>query len=124
MADEQQHQEPNQDHEQDSVGAPPEGTWLAQAVESGKITRVMLAVPDMRGRPRGKILNAPLFMDRLGGQAEMCAYTLATDVDMTPLSDFALTGWDQGFGDVQVKADTATARTLPYQPITMAVPGW
>ncbi|MEU1258427.1 glutamine synthetase family protein [Streptomyces chartreusis] len=92
-------------------------------VERGEITMVRLAVPDMQGRPKGKILSAPVFLDRMDSETDMCAYILATDINMTPLDGFALTGWEQGYGDLGVKADTATVRLLPHQPGTALVMG-
>ncbi|MGW2523959.1 glutamine synthetase family protein [Streptomyces sp. NPDC001617] len=92
-------------------------------VERGEITTVQLAVPDMQGRPKGKILSAPVFVDRMDSPAEMCAYVLATDINMTPLDGFDLTGWDQGYGDLGVKADPASIRLLPHQPGTALVMG-
>ncbi|WP_328982879.1 hypothetical protein OG258_50090 [Streptomyces mirabilis] len=73
---------------------------LRAAVHSGEITTVMLAVPDMMGRLKGKRLSASVFLDRMLSKAEACAYILATDVDMTPLEGFDLTGWDDGYGDL------------------------
>lgn len=96
---------------------------LREHVERGEITTVKLAVPDMQGRPKGKILNAPVFVDRLNAEAEMCAYLLATDIDMTPLDGFDLTGWQQGYGDLGVKADPASMRLLSHQPGTALVLG-
>jgi glutamine synthetase len=87
------------------------------------IGRILLAVPDMQGRPKGKILNAEVFTQRMQFQAEMCAYVLATDVGMTPLSGFDLTGWEQGFGDLAVKADPRSIRLLPHQPGTALIIG-
>ncbi|MFJ9752599.1 type I glutamate--ammonia ligase [Streptomyces chartreusis] len=96
---------------------------LRELVQSGEITAVRLAVPDMQGRAKGKILAAPVFVDRMNSQAEMCAYVLATDVDMTPLDGFALTGWEQGYGDLGVKADLGSIRGLPHQPGTTLIMG-
>ncbi|MFJ1610088.1 glutamine synthetase family protein [Streptomyces sp. NPDC088253] len=89
---------------------------LRAAVHSGEITTVMLAVPDMMGRLKGKRLNASVFLDRMLSQAEACAYILATDVDMTPLEGFDLTGWDDGYGDLSVIPSQDTIRVLPYLP--------
>ncbi|MEU7723108.1 glutamine synthetase family protein [Streptomyces tibetensis] len=104
------------------TGAVTLGTFK-ESVQSGQITAVRLAVPDMQGRPKGKIFTAPVFVDRMNSEAEMCAYVLATDVDMTPLDGFALTGWEQGYGDIGVKADPSSIRLLPHQPGTALIMG-
>jgi glutamine synthetase len=87
------------------------------------IDRILLAVPDMQGRPKGKIFNADVFTQRMKSQAEMCAYVLATDIGMTPHSGFDLTGWDQGFGDLGVRPDPNSIRLLPHQPGTALIIG-
>ncbi|MFJ8143095.1 glutamine synthetase family protein [Streptomyces sp. NPDC096013] len=96
---------------------------LRAAVKRGEITTLMLAVPDMQGRAKGKILSAPVFVERMNAEAEMCAYVLATDVNMTPLGGFDLTGWEQGYGDLGVTADTASIRLLPHLPGNALVMG-
>ncbi|MFF7763958.1 glutamine synthetase family protein [Streptomyces griseorubiginosus] len=92
-------------------------------VDRGEITTIRLAVPDMQGRPKGKIISAPVFVDRMDSQADMCTYVLATDINMTALDGFDLTGWQQGYGDLRVRADPASIRRLPHQPGSALVMG-
>ncbi|MGW0576484.1 glutamine synthetase family protein [Streptomyces sp. NPDC002920] len=120
---EEQHDEERPDLGLRPSAQPAEPDRLMEGVRSGEITRVMLAVPDMQGRLKGKILDADVFVDCMGSAAEMCAYILATDIDMTPLGDFDLTGWKQGYGDIGVKADPGTLRMLPHQAGTALVIG-
>ncbi|MBV1940870.1 glutamine synthetase family protein [Streptomyces sp. BV286] len=94
---------------------------LRAAANSGDITAVVLAVPDMMGRLKGKRFGAPAFLEKLQSGAEMCGYILATDVGMTPLDGFALTGWTDGFGDIGAIPDTGTIRRLPHWPGTALV---
>ncbi|MFI1392985.1 glutamine synthetase family protein [Streptomyces griseoaurantiacus] len=96
---------------------------LTKLVASRDLTKIMLAVPDMQGRLQGKVLNADVFLERLTDGVEMCAYLLATDIDMTPLDGFALTGWEQGFGDFLVRPDWSTTRLLPGRPGTALILG-
>ncbi|MFE7072585.1 glutamine synthetase family protein [Streptomyces sp. NPDC057620] len=95
---------------------------LERLVRAGEITTVMLAVPDMQGRLKGKLHDARGFMHRFGG-SEMCAYVLATDLDMNPQPGYALTGWHDGFGDLRVIPDGQAMRRLPYLPGTVLVHG-
>ncbi|UUU31984.1 glutamine synthetase family protein [Streptomyces sp. CA-210063] len=94
---------------------------LRDAVERGEVTTVMVAVPDMAGRLKGKRYDAQVFLDRLLSGPEMCAYVLATDVDMGPVDGFDLTGWGSGYGDVRVRPDARMIRHLPYEPGTVLV---
>ncbi|MFJ1975492.1 glutamine synthetase family protein [Streptomyces sp. NPDC087903] len=96
---------------------------LTKHVEASRITEILLGVPDMQGRLKGKIFNAPVFLERMTGGTQMCAYILATDTYMTPLDGFAFTGWSQGFGDFLVKPEMDTARMLPHRPGTALVFG-
>ncbi|MEW1648616.1 glutamine synthetase family protein [Streptomyces sp. NPDC091219] len=89
---------------------------LREQVDAGRITKIILALPDIQGRLKGKTFSAPVFLDRIADgtdEVEMCSYLLATDTDMTPLEGFDLTGWTQGFGDLRVKPDLTIARVLP-----------
>ncbi|WP_413759266.1 glutamine synthetase family protein [Streptomyces sp. MMBL 11-3] len=94
---------------------------LVRLVEEGKITTVMLALPDMQGRLKGKLHDARTFLDRF--ESEMCAYVLATDWDMNPQPGYRLTGWDDGFQDLHVVPDPGTIRRLSYLPGTVLVHG-
>lgn len=102
---------------------------LTTAANSGDITTVLLAVPNMLGQLKGKRLDASGFLKTIKddvkggaeGGAEMCAYILATDVDMEPLDGFELTGWEQGFGDVHIIPDLNTIRRLPHLTGTVLI---
>jgi glutamine synthetase len=96
---------------------------LQRLLNDRSVTDIMLAVPDIQGRLQGKIFNARVFLERMTGGAEMCSYILATDVDMTPLNGFELTGWAEGFGDFLVTPDLDNVRMLPYRPGTALVFG-
>ncbi|MFC4463948.1 glutamine synthetase family protein [Streptomyces xiangluensis] len=93
---------------------------LRDAVRRGEITTVMLSVPDMMGRLKGKDFEASVFLEEMP-TAEACAYILATDVNMTPLPGFELTGWEHGYGDFAVIPDPDTIRRLPYLPGTALI---
>lgn len=94
---------------------------LRAAVNIGEVATVMLALPDMMGRLKGKRLDARVFLDRMLSGAEACAYLLATDVDMNPVPGYKLTGWETGYGDLSVIPDEGTIRVLPYLPGTVLV---
>ncbi|WP_079195765.1 glutamine synthetase family protein [Streptomyces acidiscabies] len=129
MTHDEQHQKQPEEHGGQRTGpglrtsAPAGPDRLTEGVRSGEISRVFLAVPDMQGRLKGKILDAPIFVERMRSEAQMCAYILATDLDMTPLGDFDLTGWAQGYGDLGVKRDPRSLRMLPHQAGTALVIG-
>ncbi|WP_052230229.1 glutamine synthetase family protein [Streptomyces sp. CT34] len=97
---------------------------LRALVSSGRIDTVMVAVPDLQGRLKGKRYNARHFCERVARQgAEMCAYVLATDVDMTPLDGFTLASWETGYQDIAVTPAISTLRLVPWMPGTALVLG-
>ncbi|WP_328937435.1 glutamine synthetase family protein [Streptomyces tauricus] len=98
-------------------------TELESLVRAGEITTVMVGVPDMLGRLKGKLHEARGFMHGFPSEWEMCGYVLATDVDMNPQPGYALTGWHDGFGDLHVIPDGQAMRRLPYLPGTVLVHG-
>ena len=97
---------------------------LRNLVKAGAIDTVLLAVPDLQGRLKGKRYDANHFLRRVAHHgAEVCAYVLATDVDMSPADGFALTSWEAGYQDLSVQPALSTLRTVPWMPRTAVVLG-
>jgi glutamine synthetase len=95
---------------------------LKKAVAEGTVDTVLLAIADMEGRLQGKRLTASHFLgDVLEHGAEGCNYLLAVDVDMQPVSGYAMSSWDLGYGDFQMKPDLDTLRPIPWQEGTALV---
>jgi glutamine synthetase len=95
---------------------------LRQAVADGTVDTVLLAIADMEGRLQGKRLTASHFLnDVLEHGAEGCNYLLAVDVDMETVGGYAMSSWDTGYGDFEMKPDMATLRLLPWLPGTAMV---
>jgi len=88
---------------------------LTHAAEGESLDTVLLAIPDMQGRLQGKRFTARHFLDAIVQHgAEGCNYLLATDVDMSTLPGFALTSWEQGYGDFLMEPDLSTLRRVPW----------
>ncbi|MEU9396115.1 glutamine synthetase family protein [Streptomyces sp. NPDC048324] len=99
-------------------------TDLRNLVKAGRIQTVLLALPDLQGRLKGKWYDAQHFLKNIAhGGAEFCAYVLATDVDMSPVSGFALASWETGYQDLAVSPALSTLRTLPWMEGTAVVLG-
>jgi glutamine synthetase len=95
---------------------------LREAVRMQEIDTVVVAMTDMQGRLQGKRFHAPFFLDSVAAHGtEACAYLLAVDTDMNTVDGYALTSWENGYGDFMLVPDLATLRVIPWQPGTALV---
>ncbi len=88
---------------------------IDEAIDDGSVDTVVLAFPDMHGRPVGKRVTADFFKAHVADHGiEACDYLLAVDVDMNPLPGYRFTNWDAGYGDVVCRPDYDSARLIPW----------
>jgi glutamine synthetase len=88
---------------------------LTARISAGTVDTVVVAFPDMQGRPVGKRVTGRFFLDHvLEHGIEACDYLLAVDVDLDPLEGYRFTSWETGYGDVVAVPDTRTLRLLPW----------
>ncbi len=97
---------------------------LREHISSDRVDTVIVAFPDLQGRPVGKRVTAAFFADHVAEHGiEVCDYLLGVDIDMTPLPGYRFTNWDNGYGDLTVVPDEATLRLLPWMEGTAIVLG-
>ena len=95
---------------------------LRRQIGSGDVDTVVVAFTDMQGRLQGKRLHAQYFVDVvLGHGTEGCNYLLAVDIDMNTVDGYAISSWEQGYGDMEFVLDLETIRLLPHLPGTAMV---
>ena len=88
---------------------------IDSGIADGSIDTVVVAFPDMHGRPVGKRVTADFFASHVADHGiEACDYLLAVDVDMNPLPGYRFTNWDTGYGDFVCRPDFSTARRIPW----------
>src|SRR5919198_899404 len=76
---------------------------------------VLLALTDMQGRMQGKRMTARHFLDEVVQHAaEACNYLLAVDVDMNTVAGYAMSSWECGYGDFEMRPDLSTLRRVPW----------
>src|SRR6185503_17036444 len=93
---------------------------LRHAVRDEKVDTVLLALTDMQGRLQGKRLTAQHFLDTvLEHGSEACNYLLAVDVEMNTVDGYAMSSWERGYGDFEMKPDLATLRFVPWNEGTV-----
>jgi glutamine synthetase len=90
---------------------------LRRRINEGDIDTVVVAFTDMQGRLQGKRMHGAYFAAHvLDHGTEGCNYLLAVDVDMNTVPGYAISSWDQGYGDMEFVLDPQTVRILPHQP--------
>ena len=95
---------------------------LPHQIQAGDVHTVVVAFPDLQGRPVGKRVTGAFFLDHvLHHGIEVCDYLLACDVDMDPLPGFVFANWDTGYGDLNAVIDPHTVRPLPWLPGSVLV---
>ncbi len=95
---------------------------LRHRIADGRIDTVVVAFTDMQGRLQGKRLHGAYFVEHvLGHGTEGCNYLLGVDVDMNTVEGYAITSWEQGYGDMEFVTDLDTLRLLPHLPATALV---
>src|SRR5919107_1763528 len=95
---------------------------LRRQITDGDIDTVVVAFTDMQGRLQGKRLHAAYFVDHvLDHGTEGCNYLLGVDVEMNTVDGYAITSWDQGYGDMEFVMDLDTTRVLTHLPATAMI---
>jgi len=95
---------------------------LVSRIDNGEIDTVVVAFTDMQGRLQGKRLHGRYFADVVVPHGtEGCNYLLAVDVDMNTVDGYAISSWDQGYGDMEFVLDERTIRRLNHLPATAMV---
>ena len=95
---------------------------LLARIQEGEIDTVVVAFTDMQGRLQGKRLHARYFADVVVPHGtEGCNYLLAVDVDMNTVGGYAISSWEQGYGDMEFVLDDRTIRLLTHLPSTAMV---
>jgi glutamine synthetase len=95
---------------------------LPHQIQSGEVDTVVVAFPDLQGRPVGKRVTGAFFLEHvLHHGIEVCDYLLACDVDMEPLPGYEFANWETGYGDLAAVIDPETVRPLPWLPGSVLV---
>ena len=95
---------------------------LVSRIDAGEIDTVITAFTDMQGRLQGKRLHGRYFVDHVVGVGtEGCNYLLAVDVEMNTVDGYAISSWEQGYGDMEFVLDEHTVRVLTHLPGTAMV---
>jgi glutamine synthetase len=95
---------------------------LLQAIRDGRIDTVIVCFPDLYGRPVGKRITGPFFIDTVAAHGtECCDYLLGSDIDLSPLPGYQFANWERGYGDVAAQLDPEAVFFIPWQEKTALV---
>ena len=95
---------------------------LRSQIGNGSIDTVIVAFTDMQGRLQGKRLHGQYFVDHvIDHGTEGCNYLLSVDIDMNTVDGYAMSSWEQGYGDMEFKLDFDTIRLLTHLPATAMI---
>lgn len=101
---------------------------LDAAIGAGEVDTVIVAFPDAQGRLVGKRVSARFWQDVAARHGvEACNYLLSVDIDLNTVGGYAMSSWEQGYGDMVLVPDMSTLRRLPWIPgtaLVMADLGW
>jgi glutamine synthetase len=88
---------------------------LRADASAGRTDTVLLVLTDMQGRLQGKRMTARHFLEEVVRDgAEACTYLLAVDVDMNTVDGYAMSSWERGYGDFEMRPDLSTLRLVPW----------
>jgi glutamine synthetase len=89
---------------------------LREDVELGVVDTVIAAFTDMQGRLMGKRLDGEFFLEQhdAGHPVEGCNYLLALEMEMDPVPGYEIASWERGYGDFDLRPDSATLRRVPW----------
>ncbi|MGI9085073.1 MAG: glutamine synthetase family protein [Aeromicrobium sp.] len=95
---------------------------LKGLIEDGTVDTVIVAFTDMQGRLQGKRFHGRYFLDVVAEHGtEGCNYLLSVDVDMNTVDGYAMSSWEQGYGDMEFVLDLDTIRLLTHLPATAMI---
>ena len=82
--------------------------------------KVKVAVSDIDGILRGKLLHIDKFMGAVEGGFGFCDVVLGWDAHDVTYDNTTVTGWQHGFPDALAQLDLGTARNVPWSSCASA----
>ncbi len=87
---------------------------IKKRLESHPGSRIKLAVADIDGVLRGKIISKDKFLKSLSGGISFCDVIFGWDINDNIYENAEVTGWHTGYPDAPATPDSATYRTTPW----------
>src|ERR1700730_3521447 len=102
---------------------------LPHQIQAGDIDTVVVAFPDLQGRPVGKRVTGTFFLEHVVQHGiEVCDYLMACDVDMEQLPGSRCAVWEPGPVNRNAVIAPRSVRPLPWAPgrarVLCVLPAW
>ncbi|REL24088.1 glutamine synthetase [Rhodohalobacter sp. SW132] len=88
---------------------------IAGLIESHPSNHIKVAVTDIDGVLRGKLISKKIFLKALHSGTGFCNVIFGWDVNDNVYEDSKVTGWHTGFPDSKVTIDPGTFRAIPWE---------
>ncbi len=90
-------------------------TKLLQQLSHQKVHKVKLAVTDMDGILRGKVISFEKFKSIVNSNFGFCDVVFGWDAGDVAYDNAAITGWHTGYPDAKAVVDIQTFRKIPWE---------
>jgi glutamine synthetase len=87
---------------------------VLEAVRKSPAGKVKVAVADLDGVLRGKLIHKEKFFSAVESGFGFCDVVFGWDVNDQPYDNAYMTGWHKGFPDALARLDLRTFRTIPW----------
>ena len=88
---------------------------IKQEIANHPAVKVKVAVTDMDGVLRGKVMHRDKFLSALDGGFGFCSVVFGWDAIDTAYDNAKFTGWHTGYPDVDAQLDPSTYRKIPWE---------
>ncbi len=84
-------------------------------LENNDFHKVKLAIVDIDGVLRGKVVSQEKFLSILEGGMGFCAVVFGWDMEDKSYDNVKVTGWHTGYPDFDARVDHTTLRNIPWE---------
>lgn len=88
---------------------------VIKRIKESKHTKIRVAITDIDGVLRGKLMHRDKLLSALEGGFGFCSVVFGWDVGDFAYNNTELVGWHMGYGDFDSYLDSNTFRTIPWE---------
>jgi glutamine synthetase len=88
---------------------------VIESLKESSFNKVRLAIVDIDGVLRGKVVSMEKFFSILNGGLGFCAVVFGWDIEDESYDNVSVTGWHTGYPDFQAMIDPSTYRKIPWE---------